>query len=42
MRSVLSADKTPLTTKEEFIDIKSLHVTPHLIGQWAYELLISF
>ena len=36
--------KTPHTNRRMFIDIKSLHVMiiDHLIGQWAYELLMSF
>ena len=45
-RCVLSADKTPHANKEEVFAIKSLHVMyhiiDHLMGQWAYELLMSF
>ena len=46
MRSVLSADKTPHTNKEEVyrytVTTRDVFIIEHLIDQWAYELLMIF
>ena len=43
MKNVLSADETPHTNKEDVYRYKvNARIIDHLIGQWTYDLLMSF